>query len=59
MKLNNQALSEYKRVMNSLDISDGAKHQIITTCARYGTLKKIKSGKFRLTAVIKEKTNIL
>ncbi len=58
MKTNNQTLNEYKRVMNGISIGDIAKQQIIKNCARYSTLKKIKSGKFKITAVIKEKTNI-
>ena len=55
MKPNN-CISEYKRVMNCVDIDEAAKQQIIKNCARYSTLKKIKSGKFRIIAVKKEKT---
>ena len=58
MKTNNQALKEYKRVVNGIAIDGIAKHRIIQNCARYSTLKKIRSGKFKITAVIKEKTNI-
>ncbi len=55
MKPNN-CISEYKRVMNCVDIDEAAKQQIIKNCARYSTMKKIKSGKFRIIAVKKEKT---
>ncbi len=56
MKTNNQHLNEYTRVMSNMCIEDEAKQRIIRNCARYSTLKKIKSGKFRLIAVIKETT---
>ncbi len=56
MILNNKHLNEYKRVMCCVDIEESVKHQIIKNCARYSTLNKIKSGKFRIVAVIKEKT---
>lgn len=56
MKTNNPHLNEYKRVMSCVDMDDTAKLQIIRNCARYGTLMKIKSGKFRLIAVKKEKS---
>lgn len=55
MKPNN-CISEYKRVMNCVDIDEAAKQQIIKNCARYSTMKKIKAGKFRIIAVKKEKT---
>lgn len=56
MKINNKHLKEYSRVMNCVDIDDAAKQRIIRNCARYSTLNKIKSGKFKITAVKKEKT---
>ena len=56
MTLNNKHLSEYKRVMCCVDIEESVKHQIIENCARYSTLNKIKIGKFKIVAVIKEKT---
>ncbi len=56
MTLNNKHLNEYKRVMGCIDIEESVKHQIVKNCARYSTLNKMKSGKFRLIAVIKEKT---
>lgn len=55
MKPNN-CISEYKRVMNCVDIDEAVKQQIIKNCARYSTMKKIKAGKFRIIAVKKEKT---
>ena len=47
----NSIVNEYKRVMNCVDVEDAVKHQIITNCARYSTLNKIRSGKFKLVAV--------
>ena len=55
MKPNNQ-LKEYIRVMNSVDVDDVVKQKIINNCARYSTLNKIRGGKYKLIAVIKEKT---
>lgn len=56
MKPNNR-LGEYKRIMNCVDVDDAVKHQIIKNCARYSTMKRIKAVKFKVTAVIKEKTS--
>ncbi len=56
MTPNNKHLNEYRRVMSYVDIEESAKQQIIKNCARYSTLNKIKSGKFRVVAIIKEKT---
>ena len=57
MKSNNRHLNEYKRIINCVDVEDSVKHQIIKNCAKYSTFNKIKNGKFRITAVIKEKTS--
>lgn len=56
MKPNNKHLNEYKRIMSCVDVDDSVKQQIVKNCARYSTLNKIKSGKFKIIAVIKEKT---
>ena len=45
---------EYVRVMNSVDVGESVKQQIITNCARYSTLRKIRAGKFKLVAVKKD-----
>lgn len=50
----NSALNDYKRIMCCVDVEDAVKMQIIKNCARYSTMKKLRSGKYRLTAVIKE-----
>lgn len=55
MKTNNPHINEYVRVMNCIDMDNAAKQRIIRNCARYGTLMKIKSGKFKVIAVKKEK----
>ncbi len=54
LKIKNKNIKEYARVMNCIDIDDAAKHQIIRNCARYSTMKKMRSGKFKVVAVIKE-----
>lgn len=54
-KINNPHINEYARVMNCVDMDNAAKQRIIRNCARYGTLMKIKSGKFKVIAVKKEK----
>lgn len=57
---NNRHLIVYKRIMNCVDVEESVKHQIVKNCARYSTLNKIKGRKFKITAVIKEKsTHIL
>lgn len=53
---NNRHLNEYRRVMGHVDVEESVKHQIVKNCARYSTLKKIRSGKFKIVAVVKEKT---
>ncbi len=54
MKTKNRALKEYVRVMNCIDIDEEAKKRIIKNCARYSTMKKVRSGKFKVVAVKKE-----
>ena len=49
-------LKEYTRVLNHVDAEDAVKQQIIKNCARYCTLKKIKAGRYKITAVKKETT---
>ena len=48
-----QAVNEYVRIMSCLDIDEAAKRRIINNCARYGTVKKIKTRKFKIVAVKK------
>ncbi len=55
MKTSNH-INEYKRIMNCIDVDNSVKQQIITNCARYSTMKKIRAGKYKITAVIKEKS---
>lgn len=55
MKPNSQ-LNEFKRILNCVDVEDAVKQRIIKNCARYSTMKKIRSGKYRVIAVKKEKT---
>ena len=53
---NNNYRNEYIRVMGKVDVEESVKQQIIRNCARYSTLNKIRSGKYKLIAVKKEKT---
>ena len=55
MKPNNH-LNEFKRIMNCVDVEDTVKLRIIKNCARYSTMKKLRSGKYRIIAIKKEKT---
>ena len=52
----NNQLKDYVRVMKCIDVDDAVQNRIIKYCAGYGTLSKIKSGKYKLTAVKKEKS---
>ena len=54
MRIENKALKEYVKVMNSVDICDDKKQQIIRNCALYATSRKIRTRKFKIT-VAKEK----
>ncbi len=56
MKLNG-SLKEYVRVMNCIDADETFKKQIISNCARLSTLSKIKTGKYKLIAVSKNKSS--
>ncbi len=53
----NSRISEFKRVINCVDIEDSAKQRIIKNCARYSTMKKLRSGKYRVIAVKKESSS--
>ncbi len=49
-------IKSYKRVMNHVDMSEEAKQRIAKNCARYSTLRKIKRGRYVITAIKSEKT---
>lgn len=49
---------KYRNIMNCIDVSPEVKHQIIENCAKYSTLKKIKSRKYSIIAVIKPKADL-
>ena len=49
-------IKSYKRVMNHVDMSEEAKQRIAKNCARYSTLRKIKRGRYVITAQKSEKT---
>lgn len=54
----NNNLKVYIRVLNSIDVDPAVKQQIIQNCARRSTLHKIKSSKFKITAVKKDKAAV-
>ena len=54
MKINQRPFKEYVRVMSCIDIDEDAKKRIIRNCARYSTMKKVRTGKFKIIAVKKE-----
>ncbi len=57
MRINNEAIKSYIRVMDSLDMSEAKKQEIIRNCALYATSRKIKTRKYKIVSVkIKEKT---
>ena len=53
-----KTIEKYRNIIKSVDVSPEVKHQIIENCAKYSTLKKIKSRKFNIVAVIKTKADI-
>lgn len=57
MRINNEAIKSYIRVMDSLDMSEAKKQEIIRNCALYATSRKIKTRNYKIVSVkIKEKT---
>lgn len=48
----------YRNLMNCVDVSPDVKHQIIENCAKYSTIKKIRSRKYSVIAVIKPKIDV-
>lgn len=54
MMTKKQAVREYVRIMSCIDIDEDAKKRIINNCARYGTVKKIRTGKFKIVETKKE-----
>lgn len=49
-----KTIEKYRSIMKSVDVSPEVKQQIIENCAKYSTMKKIKSRKFTVTATKKE-----
>lgn len=49
-----KTIEKYRSVMKNVDVSSEVKLQIIETCAKYSTFRKIMSRKFTVTAVKKE-----
>ncbi len=50
-------IDNYVRAMKEIGLSDEAKSRICKNCARYSTLRRIKNGRFVITANRKEKTS--
>ena len=49
-----KTIEKYRSVMKNVDVSPEVKLQIIETCAKYSTFRKIKSKRFTVTAIKKE-----
>lgn len=48
-------LGEYVRIMGCVELDESVKHQIIRNCARRSTFEKMKSGRYKLIAVKKDR----
>jgi hypothetical protein len=57
MRIENKALKEYVKVMNSVDICEEKKQQIIRNCALYATSRKIRTRKFKITVAKEQETH--
>ena len=57
MRIENKALKKYVKVMNSFDICEEKKQQIIRNCALYATSHRIRTRRFKITAVKKKETH--
>lgn len=53
-----KAFDIYRNVMNCVDVSTEVKHQIIENCAKYSTIKKIRSRRYNVIAVVKPKVDV-
>lgn len=51
----NSRIERYRNVMSSIDVPQETKLHIIEYCAKHSTYKKIKSRKFSIVTVKKEK----
>lgn len=49
-----RTIERYRSIMKTVDVSPEIKLQIIENCAKYSTLKRIKSKRFTVTAVKKK-----
>ncbi len=57
MRIKNRAIKNYIRVMDTLDMSEEKKQEIIHNCALYATSRKIKTRNYRIVSVkAKEET---
>lgn len=57
MRIKNRAIKNYIRVMDTLDMSEEKKREIIRNCALYATSRKIKTRNYTIvSAKAKEET---
>lgn len=57
MRIKNRAIKNYIRVMDTLDMSEEKKQEIIRNCALYATSRKIKTRNYTIvSAKAKEET---
>lgn len=52
----NNYINRYRQVMNSVTVDPDFTRQIIEHCAKYSTLKRMKTKKFRINVAKKEKS---
>ena len=52
----NNSIDRYRQVMNSVTVDPDFTRQIIEHCAKYSTLKRMKTKKFRINVAKKEKS---
>ena len=52
----NNYIDRYRQVMNSVTVDPDFTRQIIEHCAKYSTLKRMKTKKFRINVAKKEKS---
>ena len=51
MRIKNKSIKSYISVMETLDMSEAKKQDIIRNCALYATSVKIKSGSYKIVPV--------
>lgn len=58
MRIKNRAIKSYIRVMDTLDVSNAKKQEIIRNCALYATSQKIKTRSYHIVSVTAKEKSI-